>query len=377
MNEEIIPLNVLYAVPDIPKPKVGFLEIIRKAHHENINSSIYAYFLDRNNYPDLAEVFYNALINILKVERPHFGFNSFDYEVVTELVAEEYKTEKNKRIDICLFNNSQAIIVENKIYHSPINPFDTYWNHFVDVSEENKIGVVLTLKKIGISERETILSSQKDFKHFINITHQEWINEVKNLGLPNNLPINFNTYLNDFFNTIEQLSTSLDMNDTTDFYFQNSEHINKAIDARKEAEIFVNNQLNDFAHAIGFEKVTGSNMAWRNFKKDEKEDGHIFYTVVFDKLFTDKKEVNIIIEFQKQEEFDHVQARDILKGKFSVLTPLEFSDVKTVQYLHFATASYPILTEDLKELSQFLQKKIKVDFEELMSFIFEFKKNIN
>jgi hypothetical protein len=362
-------LEVLHTIPEIPKPKVGFLEIIRKAHHENINSSIYAYFLDRNNYPDLAEVFYNALINILKVERPHFEFNSFDYEVVTELVAAEYKTEKDKRIDICLFNNSQAIIVENKIYHSPINPFDTYWNHFVDVSEENKIGVVLTLKKIGISERETILSSQKDFKHFINITHQEWINEVKNLGLPNNLPQNVKIYLDDFFNTIDQLSIALDMNDSAEYYFQNTELINKVEETKKQAQIFIDNHLLDLASTIGYKNVIGSNYIWRNFK--ENTNDFVFYTVVIDKLFSDTKKVSVIIEFQKNAKFD----LKLMKSKFKPLLPeeLKHGEEKS-NYLHFAFKEYCVSDNDLKNLSEFLHGIIKDDFKTIM---LEINKSIN
>ena len=48
----------------LEKRRLGFLEIIRKAHNETINSSLYAYFLScGNNY--IETVFIDSLLSIL------------------------------------------------------------------------------------------------------------------------------------------------------------------------------------------------------------------------------------------------------------------------------------------------------------------------
>lgn len=157
---------------DIPtikgKPKT-FLGIAKQPHYENVLSNIYAFYFDTNEVHKLKDLFIKSLlelINATALAKEGVVFESFlNFEIITE-----YGTKNQKRIDVLLQNNEQAIIIENKVYHELNNDLEEYYN---EIKVTDKIGIVLSLQPI----------SDIKHKYFINITHTQLVNKVlQNLG---------------------------------------------------------------------------------------------------------------------------------------------------------------------------------------------------
>ena len=127
---------------DIPiikgKPKT-FLGIAKQPHYENVLSNIYAFYFDVHEVHKLKDLFVTSimeLINASSLAKENKVFDTFlNYEVLTE-----YGTKNQKRIDILLQNNEQAIIIENKVYHFLNNYIDEYYN---EINAATKVGIIL------------------------------------------------------------------------------------------------------------------------------------------------------------------------------------------------------------------------------------------
>ena len=108
------------------KPKT-FLGIAKQPHYENVLSNIYAFYFDVNEVHQFKDLFIKSLLelinrSILVKEKTVFEtFSEFD-------VFTEYGIKDQKRIDILLQNNEQAIIIENKVYHHLNNDLNEYYN---------------------------------------------------------------------------------------------------------------------------------------------------------------------------------------------------------------------------------------------------------
>ena len=55
-------------IPEISEREIGFLELTGQAHKENVNSRVYAYFLDSSLHPEIANVFIEALISLVNTK---------------------------------------------------------------------------------------------------------------------------------------------------------------------------------------------------------------------------------------------------------------------------------------------------------------------
>jgi len=291
MNQDLIDILML----DIPSPEsqmMGFLEIAGKAHSENVNSNVYAYFLDSANESGCSDLFYQALMDLilekLPVNKDPDKLGLEDYRVYRE-----YASENGNRIDIVLDDpaNEQAIIIENKIYHIPINPFDDYWAAF-SYPEDQKVGVLLTLHPTPLDGSLA--------EHFVNITHQEWVNRIQSMGLPSGLDTRHYIYLNDFFHTIEELSKSDTMNEQAEFFFKHHKKILNAIACRDQAIQYLQDQIETAAQ--GLEGGWMSDLKRDGFRyiqfNSPVED--IYYTVYFKDLLEGEKKITIILDTWKQ-----------------------------------------------------------------------------
>lgn len=343
---------------DIPreKPKsIGFLEIAGMSHYENVNSRIYAYFLDSSNHPELADLFLQSLLSILE-EKTGKTIPFGEYLVNTEV-----KTEKGNRIDItlnCHYTKS-AVIIENKIYHYLNNDLEDYWKHYGYIPE-NQLGVLLTLETHDIPDE----SKGK----FINVTHIEWIQKIKAKGLPYNLPERVYTYLNDFFKTIEHLTKTTEMNEQTKFYFQHAQKMMLAKSTYDEANAFLVDQMNVLASKLGW--VTyGSQLGWRNIW-DAKNNCDSFYTIWYQPLIDGNFKIIIIIELIRKDKERVNELTPILENhpKMSLFS----RGVEKRDYLQFLTREYSLTIDEVSNLAESIEQKIKDDFEDIMMKILHY-----
>lgn len=329
----------------VTKNKIGFLEIIRKQHYENINSNLYAHFLSC----DVAEVrslFFDALLSLITVKTgKHLTF-------INEKVSTEVATVTNGRIDILIedYHYQNAIIIENKIYHHLSNDLLDYWNHY-KTEASKKVGVLLTLFQHEIPENAK--------GNFINITHIEWINKVKENFTPESFTANYKVYIEDFINTIENLTRINTMNESAKFYFEHAPKIIEANKALTEAHLFLNNELLLIANKIGWQSF-GNEITWRNFW-DEYNHIDTYLTVVTKDLVEGKSlSFILVLELNRKDKEREEEVREKFKNHPQALDKHRGESVDN--YVHFLCKTYTLTIDELAHFSDIVVDKINTDF---------------
>ncbi len=363
-------------IPKTIKRPIGFLEIAKIAHHENIISSIYSYFLNSKN-KELANVFKDALTSVINSKLPsnekHFkkfskeSFNIFKSN--TEIVVDD-----KKRIDLDIVDkeNNSVIIIENKIYHHLNNDLEKYYKHY---PTKNKILVLLTLEQFDFTtEKSTIRSLNQaiDYRNknqLVAITHKEWIEAIKIIKLPTGLKNQEYVYLNDFFNSIDNLTKNLNMTEEQKFYFNHIEQINKASKVKEKAKNHVINQISFFTKKYNHVHSPKGDWWLNIFKKDKNSQP--FYGVNYDGLFKNRSLricITVVGDCMK-----NIYESDDIKNKINeIILNSEnkvFSDPK-IQYRRFMYLFEKDYTElsdhNISKLSDFLTESIIKDFKPLM-----------
>lgn len=152
---------------DLNSNDISFLDIAGISHNENVWSDIYAYFFDTNNPHKLGRIFIDCLVNLIKEKDNNSRFE-LPKSISNVNVYREVTTKKDGRIDLLIFADDIAIIIENKVYHNLSgNDLDDYMNS-VHFYKEKSVGVILTLKPTYVSNDS----------RYINITHLELLESV-------------------------------------------------------------------------------------------------------------------------------------------------------------------------------------------------------
>jgi hypothetical protein len=357
MDNNLQQLQTFLNQNEIPtvKQQIGFLELIRKPHSETINSTIYAHFLScRINAIKYA--FLDALISIIeKNTNKEFSFSVLD--VRTEL------STKEGRIDIVIQDlvSLNTILIENKINHWLDNDLKEYWDFFT-IDDAKKTGILLTLKPHDIPK------NVKD--DFINITHWEWISAVKETLDINSIEDEaYKIYVNDFFNTIENLSTTYTMNESAKFFFKNAAQVNDANVTLSEGHRYLITQYDLIAEKLGL-KTYGSDINWRNFW-DEDNRLDTFITIITEDLISGKApSYKIILELMREDKdripelekkfTEHPQFIDKVRGETEGL------------HCQFLVKEYTISLNELDQFSEIVIRNIKSDFNEIFIEIIEY-----
>lgn len=332
----------------VVKQQVGFLEIIKKSHSETVNSAIYAHFLSCD-ISLIKYAFLDTLISLIE-EKTNKKLMFSGLQIQTEIGT------TTGRLDMVLQDlvSLNTILIENKIYHKLDNDLKEYWDFF-DVSDKIKVGVLLTLKPHAIPE---------DVQgKFINITHWEWISAVKQVLSPNDLDDNaYKLYLTDFYNTIENISTTYKMNESAKFFFENANKVNRTAITLHEGHNFLNAQYELIAAKLGLQSF-GSDMNWRNFW-DENNHIDTFLTVDAQDLVSgnatrfkiilelyrdDKKRVDELVKKFKS----HPQFVDKMRGETKGL------------YCHILVKEYNISLSELEQFAEIVVSHIKNDFNQI------------
>jgi hypothetical protein len=280
-----------------------------------------------------------------------------------EKVNTEVVTANKGRIDLLIEDYQSAILIENKIYHYLSNDLLDYWDHFKTDSSK-KVGVLLTLfqHEIPVNVKGK----------FINITHIEWINKVKENFIPDFLPDNYKVYIDDFINTIEKLTRINTMNESAKFYFEHASQIIKANATLNEAHRFLNSELLQIANKIGWQS-SGSELTWRYFW-DENNNLDTYFTILIDDIVEPKKDQNmkftLILELSKNDK----QRIDKLIEEFEGHRQFDGKErgISAGNYVQFLCKDYNITIDELANFSDVVVDKIKNDFAAITIEIIEY-----
>lgn len=154
-------------IPKKQKQEKTFMDIAGISRLENHWSDIYAYFFNPKEKHGLGRLFIKTLNTLIaeKTGKAELSMEKFS-------VIREYSVEDDKRIDLLIKNEKEAIIIENKVYAKLTNDLDIYWKSVLQL-DEFKRGVILSLYEINPNN-----------PYYINITHKEFAKAIEN-ALPN------------------------------------------------------------------------------------------------------------------------------------------------------------------------------------------------
>jgi len=173
----------------VERPRT-FMEITRYPHYENVCSNILAFFMDPKESHGLGTLMLDALTSAGNIAAEGvWGNISVEREVITQA---------GNRIDILVTSDDHAILIENKIHASVINPFNDY-SAYLDTTagERRKHKLLLTLYPT---------SGGSDWG-FRNLTHEEYVGHIRSLvgHYVSGADARHLTMFLDFLNTLENL----------------------------------------------------------------------------------------------------------------------------------------------------------------------------
>ena len=354
-------------IPTIEKAPKTFLGIAKQPHYDNVLSNIYAFYFNPFEEHGLKDLFIRSFEQV--VGRTNLGKKkklqfTQEFEIHTE-----YKTLKNGRIDLLLMNESNAFIIENKVYHILNNDLQDYWDS-VELADDSKIGVLLTLKKLAHDKKDL----------FVNITHLSFLKAVmKNAG-PYLLEANdkYVVFLTDLFQNIINLSNPMDI-EKVEFYLKNQNQLDAAYNLKLEVIKYLKSEVEKVPNLLNeklnlYTPKSGSYNESRLRYYTSHYFPNLMFTIIFDGLFDSKKELDVYIELNNK---DIKLCQGIDKSVFTdeenKLRVKEFDNNKNT-WAHFAHKRFVLNNSELTDLSSFINKEI-VD-SNLMSIFLKLKNHL-
>ncbi|MEE1896993.1 PD-(D/E)XK nuclease family protein [Flavobacterium rakeshii] len=335
--QTFLEVNELPLIPDRP---ATFLSIAGRANHELAWSNIYSFFFNLEAEHNLKDLFINTLLELINHHRPEFKFN-LPYRVKTEVA-----TIKKGRIDILLCGDTDAIIIENKVFHYLANDLNDYWD---SVKVSNKIGVILCLH-----------SNQTVNENFVTITHKDFLGTILN-RLDRYVEDQCNKYLifiKDFYQNAVNTTNLMDQN-TIDFYQKNIFQINQLHTIRNNYIKHVSTAIENAVAEIEERLVPGSsrNEKFRYYRCPE--DGNLLFTVYFERFISKGDPLLFIVELQGELLKNKDKIKEIpFTDEESLLLKKEFYDDRSSSWAHFAVQSCLPDSNELLSLEQYISCKI-------------------
>lgn len=353
---------VLHNIPSIiPKPDT-FFDVLGVQTKENYISRAYCYFLNSDE-KQIADLFLNSLTKIIS-EKGEKEFLLDDCKCETEVL-----TKKGGRIDLLLSSDDdeQKIIIENKVYHFLANDLQDYWD---SIEVKDKIGVVLTLFPQKIEESFA--------GRYINITHSEWLEEVKTTGFPVGLSPHLYTYLNDFILNLDKLMENQKLTPELKYFLGHAPEIVKAISLHDKFITFINTNVDAVGKELEYKTQHKKDYYSYVYKNNEDK---VFYSILYHKLMEGVNEITIAIEFWTKEitslakEIDEKFTDVELQGN-GIKRYTKNGGKAGSEWLHFLAKDYPITTDELENFGNFIANCIKNDFADIMEKVLRIAKEL-
>ncbi|MBL4744730.1 MAG: PD-(D/E)XK nuclease family protein [Flavobacteriaceae bacterium] len=351
---DIEQLQAFLDTADIPKikskPKT-FLGIAKQPHYENVLSNIYAFYLNKSEEHGFKDLFIISLLEIIKRKTSINDIHCKYFKIRTE-----YPTDKGGRIDLLIRNDSEAIIIENKVYHFLNNDLNDYWN---TIRVNNKIGIVLSLRKIPYTGHD----------NFINITHLELMEEViGNLNIyKEQASSKYLVFLEDLYQNIKNLSLSHMKVEELELFQDNKEKINQLVEYRKNIQIHVEDEVAKACKELGgnlkLVKPKDKNRSKRLRYMLSPNQKDLVITVVYGELLNEAGgKLHLIVELRNRLLENREQYRNIqFPLDAEAVRSDDFFKIKNQNYEHFASKSYDLELENFHDLNLFIVSKLKED----------------
>lgn len=193
-------------LPQAPPRGPTLLEIAGVQHQELPASNILVFYLDPAQPHGLGGTVLAALLDVV-------GYSDAA-SIQQSTVETEVVTKEGKRLDLVIDTPDVLICIENKIYHTPINPFKIYRRYLEQHSRGRRwIGILLALQEQAPSA---------DFAGFQPISYPRFFTAVReriaDAAATAREP--YLTFLHDFIQTIDDLSRETTMDAATLAFFR-------------------------------------------------------------------------------------------------------------------------------------------------------------
>jgi len=345
-----------HEIPSVKQQPKTFLEIARQPHYENVISNIYAFYFDPHEEHGLGHLFINSFIECIQEQLKKDFLNDFQ-EFVIET---EYGTEDKGRIDLFLYNDEQAIIIENKIYHHLANNLDDYWNTArTENRKDNMVGVLLTLGK----------HSGNLHPQFVNVLHLEFLQKVMaNIG--NHLmeaSDKYVTFLKDLYQNIENMSTKNISEKDYKFYIKYQEKIIKTVSFNDQLKEYIKTQVVDAwnnQEGLTVQPATWNTKKYYWYREIYKEGiKDLFFSVEFDGLLNTDRTVWFSINVKDNGPFKDIYRNTEIVSVMEEYPKLNYKKSEQIEggWIYLAGNSYEMTDENMANLQTTLENIIKDD----------------
>lgn len=300
-------INFHSYIPETPPRERTLMDIMGIDHWETSWSAIYAFFLNQDEEHGFKDLFIRSLeelclglgsnwLETYKVEIEVPTFNGSEQQNTST-----HESQDNKRIDILLTDekNKRAIIIENKVRHVPVNPFNAYIKYVREKRGYKDIKIVI-LSLYEITEKDRALYKNLP-ENFISITHKSYMERInKKLNLPrySNKYQFYHQILNEFMKNIEN-QTNILPSEQLEFYYTNFSQVHKISELVANVEKEYNNALKEIKEEdlkeVSLERKLHSNANDSYFYMRYKTNNIVCLTVF---LLPDTKQLRVILELQ-------------------------------------------------------------------------------
>lgn len=200
-----------------------YLEICKypRRRFEEICSRLLCFYLNPYKEHQLHDLFLYSLFKILAPDT-EFNFQNERIRVISE------ENANGKRLDILVYSDTFVVGIENKIDADLYNPLDIYKDRIQMYGSENVYRIVLSLRRLTTEKDLRFIKDQG----FINVTYSEYFALIKENCNKYHTAGNENyiQYLNDFMETIENMTNFNSINsELSDYFFDNTREINELI----------------------------------------------------------------------------------------------------------------------------------------------------
>lgn len=338
MDVEKISIVLKKAVDiDIRTRAKTFFDVSGFPHYENVISNILAFFFDVNEEHGFKDLWLKSLFECYNM-RANTNLQPGEFEEIER----ELPTDDKKRIDILISLDNTIVAIENKIYASPDNPFDSYHEKLKKIIEKNEynksiVEILLSLKKEN--DQKTEFGTL-----FYNITYQSLVEQVKkNIGdYIENANEKWLLFMKEVLNNIESLGEVDAMNKEWQTFFEGNQEIiscffanySNDIDAKikfiKNLEQGVKERLIDCNSRIGTyntqncESFSGYISMFIDMPKGED-------TIVIEPFIERKKPFSLVLELwnrnkKRGKEYSWSKELDLLKEDYPDAKVIEDGD---------------------------------------------------
>lgn len=337
----------------IPEKVTTLFDIADFRHYETVVSNFYSFYLDPNGQHGFNDLFISALSDIIKRKTGGHSIIANSKICYTE-------REVNRKIDIVVSEPSEfddvvenAIIIENKVNAPVKNDLIEYYNS-IEVNK-NKIGVVLSLRQEADLPEE-----------FINITHDEFINQVEQSSGSYflNADLKQVVILKEFIQNIKNMSQTKDLKEHYEFFFKHQDKIKKISDLYSTIKSDIFKQVDDVCEKLneklnlGLELQGSGSSKLRYFSsKTASKTTPVYFTIWLDNLFNGDGEIYIFVELN-EEGISHLDKINKIKFTDNEKKLLDETTKVRKTYIHYATKELKPSPEDIKDFTNYIYNQI-------------------